>query len=224
MSKPLRSVCRSVGAPALLVLLPGAYMTPEHFAENGFLDAADRRQLALDLVAVDLKLDAISDGSALAAVHQDILVPARALYGQVWLGGVSLGGLLALCQAADVPASVDGLCLLAPYPGSRLTTNAIARAGGLGQWQPAASELDDHEFRVWHWLRRPPVGLPVFVGYGRDDRFAAGMRQIAECFPPAARRVLPGGHDWPVWHDLWEHFLDLGHFAGSADAGQRGGA
>lgn len=222
MNKPLRTLRHSVGAPALLVLLPGAYMTPEHFAENGFPDAADRRQLALDLVAADLDLKAVTDGSALAALHHDILVPARARYNKVWLGGVSLGGLLALCQAADAPASVDGLCLLAPYPGSRLTTNAIARAGGLDQWQPATGELDDLEIRVWHWLRRPPAGLPVFVGYGCDDRFAAGMRQIAECFPPASRWALPGGHDWPVWRDLWEHFLDLGHFAGRADAGPRG--
>ena len=34
------------------------------------------------------------------------------------------------------------------------------------------------------------------------------MKQIAECFPPAARMVLPGGHDWPVWQALWENFLD----------------
>ena len=22
-----------------------------------------------------------------------------------------------------------------------------------------------------------------------------------------------GGHEWPVWQQLWEHFLDLGHFS-----------
>lgn len=224
MKKRLRCLSRSVDAPTLLVLLPGAHMTPEHFLENGFLGAVDRRRLALDLMVVDLDLDAVSEGSTLTAIYHDVLVPARARYGKVWLGGVSLGGLLALCQAADVPDSADGLCLLAPYPGSRLTTSAIARAGGLDQWQPARSELDDPEIRVWHWLRRPPASLPVFIGYGRDDRFAAGIGQIADCFPNAARCELPGGHDWPVWRDLWEHFLDLGHFPERADASQRGGA
>ena len=213
MSDPLPTLRQTSGAPNLLVLLPGAYMTAADFAENGFTDAVDRRGLALDLCAVDLDLAAISAGQALPAVARQILAPAHADYHRVWLGGISLGGLLALCQKADHPESVDGLCLLAPYPGSRLTASAIDRAGGLDRWQASAEELADPEFRMWRWLQNPPAGLPIFVGYGREDRFAAGMQGIAERFPPAARAVVPGGHEWPVWQQLWEHFLDLGHFS-----------
>lgn len=223
MSATLRTLRYAAGAADLLVLLPGAYMTPAQFADNGFVAAVDRRGLALDLVAVDLDLEVISGGGALATVHSEILAPARADYAHVWLGGISLGGLLALCQAADAPGSVDGLCLLAPYPGSRLTTNSIARAGGLERWQPGAGELEDPEFRVWDWLRRPPPDLPAFVGWGSDDRFAVGMAEIAGRFPPAARCALPGGHEWPVWRDLWERFLDLGYFAGRAVTRRAGG-
>lgn len=197
------------GGRDLLVLLPGAYMAPRDFVSHGFREAVTRRQLALDLCAVDLDLATISGGSALAAVQEEIITPARAAYEQVWLGGISLGGLLALCHAADYPDSSDGLCLIAPYPGSRLTTNAIAQAGGLQAWQPTAEDLEDPEFRVWHWLQSPPAGLPAFVGYGSEDRFAPGMVQIATCFPPEARYPLPGIHDWPVWERLWERFLDF---------------
>ena len=77
----------------------------------------------------------------------------------------------------------------------------------------APEELADPEFRMWRWLQSPPAGLPVCVGYGSVDRFAAGMQRIAERFPPAARHAIPGGHEWPVWQQLWEHFLDLGHFS-----------
>lgn len=211
MNAPLRTVERKTGANTLLVLLPGAYMTAADFATAGFFDAIARRQLALDLVAVDLDLEAISSGTALPALQAQILAPARNQgYSQVWLGGISLGGLLALCHNADTPGEVDGLCLLAPYPGSRLTTNAIARAGGLGVWQASAEELGDPEFRAWQWLQKPPVDFPVFVGYGTEDRFAAGMAQIAGCFPEDSRCAIPGDHDWPVWQVLWEHFLDSG--------------
>lgn len=211
MNAPLRTVERKTGASTLLVLLPGAYMTAADFATAGFFDAIARRQLALDLVAVDLDLEAISSGTALPALQAQILAPARNQgYSQVWLGGISLGGLLALCHNADTPGEVDGLCLLAPYPGSRLTTNAIARAGGLGVWQASAEELGDPEFRAWQWLQKPPVDFPVFVGYGTEDRFAAGMAQIAGCFPEDSRCAIPGDHDWPVWQVLWEHFLDSG--------------
>jgi pimeloyl-ACP methyl ester carboxylesterase len=213
MSPALRTLRHDGGGDSLLVLLPGAYMTPEHFADNGFFADAAVRHLKLDIVAVDLGLDAVSSGDAIPAVVEQILKPARANYRQVWLGGISLGGLLSLSLNADHPGVVDGLCLIAPYPGSRLTTNAIHRAGGLDIWQPTEVDLTDPEFRVYHWLKVPPAGFPVFVGYGTEDRFAEGMRAIAERVPPATRCALPGNHDWPVWRNLWEHFLNLGHFS-----------
>lgn len=213
MSRTLRTLEQKLGARTLMVLLPGAYMTPEDIVEAGFFRAVADRRLPLDLAAVDLDLAAISNGTALPALQAEILGPARLRYDQVWLGGISLGGLLSLCHNADHPGNIDGLCLLAPYPGSRLTTNAIARAGGLGNWQASPSEIDDPEFRMWRWLQNPPVNLPVFVGYGTEDRFAAGMQQIAACFPPESRLAIPGGHDWPVWQILWEHFLDSGRLA-----------
>ncbi|MFZ2268695.1 MAG: alpha/beta fold hydrolase [Azonexus sp.] len=211
MSLTLRTVQQINGAPTLLILLPGAYMTAADFATAGFFTALARRQLALDLVAVDLDLESISSGAALPALQTQVIEPARQQgYAHVWLGGISLGGLLALCHNADTPGCIDGLCLLAPYPGSRLTTNAIARAGGMAVWQADAEQLEDPEFRAWQWLQKPPADFPVFVGYGTEDRFAAGMAQIAECFPNDARCAIPGGHDWPVWQLLWEHFLDSG--------------
>jgi len=209
MTSPLPSIRQCGGAPNLIVLLPGAYMTAADFAQAGFFAAVAERRPGLDVIAVDLDLESISNGSALPALQAEILAPARRQgYARIWLGGISLGGLLALCHNVDTLGAVDGLCLLAPYPGSRLTTNAIARAGGLETWQATPEELADPEFRAWQWLRHPPVDFPVFVGYGTEDRFAAGMKQIAERFPADASLAIPGGHEWPVWKLLWEHFLD----------------
>lgn len=216
MSGPLRCQRLEQGAADLLVLLPGAYMKPEGFAAAGFFNSVRRRGLALDVCTVDLDLATISGGRALDLVRTQVLEPARAQYRRVWLGGISLGGFLSLAMAADHPGAVDGLCLLAPYPGSRVTTNAIARAGGLDAWTPEAAQLADPEFRVWRWLREAAGSLPAFVGYGRDDRFAEGMGRLADCFPEDARRVVGGGHDWPAWRSLWDHFLDLGHFTHNA--------
>lgn len=211
MSARLNTLRQISGASTLMVLLPGAYMTAEDFLSNGFFEAVAKRALKLDLIAVDLNLADISDGSALPLIEAEIIVPARQQgYDKIWLGGISLGGLLSLCHKADSPQSVDGLCLLAPYPGSRLTINAIARSGGLDQWQASTEELDDPEFRAWQWLQRPPANFPVYVGYGTEDRFAAGMRQIASRFSPEASHAIAGGHEWPVWQQLWEHFLDHG--------------
>ena len=108
----LRTVDLVRGGDTLLVLLPGAYMQPENFVAAGFLAALESRQLALDLRIVALDVATITGSNALLMLQQQILDPARADYRHVWLGGISLGGLLALCQAADQPHTVDGLCLL----------------------------------------------------------------------------------------------------------------
>lgn len=211
MSTPLPVVRRSAGpAATLLVLLPGAYMTPEDFLAGG-VDAAPGR---FDLALPALDLAVISGGTALAAIHGEILVPARtAGYRQVWLGGISLGGLLALAYAADGLGPVDGLCLLAPYPGSRITQAAIAAGGGPRGWQPSPEQLADPEFRVWAWLSRRPPDLPVFCGYGAADRFADGMATLAATLgvTPAVRT---GAHDWSAWTALWQDFLAGGWLPG----------
>ncbi|MBI2307318.1 MAG: hypothetical protein HYU78_08445 [Rhodocyclales bacterium] len=199
-----------VPAETLLVLLPGAYMTPQHFVDAGFVAARDTRCAALDLAIAGIDLADITDGSALPAVRAEILLPARRDYRSLWLGGISLGGFLALLHAARHPEDVDGLCLFAPYPGSRITTGAIAAAGGLAAWQPTAEQLADPEFELWAWLQSGAAKPPTRIDYGRDDRFADGIAQLAAALPQAATRSRPGGHDWPVWTAAWNDFLAAG--------------
>jgi pimeloyl-ACP methyl ester carboxylesterase len=204
---------RDSGAADLLVLLPGAYMRGSDMVRAGLLADLEQRRPQLDVAIVDLDLGAVSAGTALPRVEAEVLAPARRQgRRRIWLGGISLGGLLALGHAADRPGAIDGLCLISPYPGSRLTLGAIAGAGGLQRWQPTAGQLADPEFRAWRWLKRPPPALPVFVGYGRGDRFADGMERVAACFAPAQRCVVPGGHDWPTWRELWRRFLESPQF------------
>lgn len=210
--KALRTVGTSGDAPQLLVMLPGVAMRPEDLFEAGFADAIERRGLALELLAVDISglgLDAVDTWDAL---QQQVLAPARERGARVWLGGISLGGMVAMAHLAARPGVADGLCLLAPYPGSRPSVNVIERAGGVDRWQPSEADLRDPELRVWQWLQRPPADLPVFIGHGTEDRFAARIQRVAERFPPASRHAVPGGHDWSAWRPLWERFLDAGHF------------
>jgi hypothetical protein len=50
----------------------------------------------------------------------------------------------------------------------------------------------------------------LYLGYGRDDRFAQGLDLMTQALPPATVQVIEGGHDWSTWSALWERFLDLG--------------
>lgn len=204
------------GADALLLMLPGALMTPQHMVRAGLFDELDKRRLALDLIAPDLHAEGVDNQRALRLLEDEWLTPARKTYRRIWLGGISRGGQLALsCWAGQVGA-VSGLCLLAPYAGGRLTTNAIGRAGGLANWFAPDDPLSDPDLRLWKWLQAPPPAIPMFMGYGDEDRFSDGMSLLAQHLPLQNLDTVPGGHDWSAWLPLWRRFLDAGHFGALA--------
>jgi enterochelin esterase-like enzyme len=194
-----------------MLLLHAAYTSPAQFVREGFAAAVRARSLDLDLVLPQLELHTVLDRSVLPALREGLILPARAAgCREVWLGGVSLGGYVALACAASHPQEIDGLCLLAPYLGSHIITAEIERAGGLEAWQPGELGAQDDERRIWQFIRSHAAAgsPPIHLGMGREDRFAARHRLLAAALPAANVATVPGGHAWPAWRKLWEHFLD----------------
>jgi pimeloyl-ACP methyl ester carboxylesterase len=192
-----------------VLMLPAAFSAPEDFVHAGFERAVRARRLEVDLVFAGLELQHVSDRSLLARLREEHILPARALGCALWLGGISLGGYLALCCAEHCAAELAGLCLFAPYLGSHLVTGEIERAGGLAHWNPGLLAAHDEERQLWRFIATLRGGaLPVHLGLGREDRFAARHRLLAAALGPASADIVPGGHDWPTWLKLWERFLD----------------
>ncbi|QID16468.1 alpha/beta hydrolase [Nitrogeniibacter mangrovi] len=201
----------SLPADTRVVLLPGAYDTPADFLTHGFDAAA--RAAGVDLHTHPTDLNAVASGALVHTLHEAVIAPARrAGVRRLLLGGISIGALTALTYADTYPDGVDGLVLLAPYPGNRMITGAITAAGGLRHWDAGGLAPDEGELRGWRALqtlarRQPP---PVWLGYGRQDRFAPGHALMAEVLPPDRVATVDGGHDWPTWRQLWDRLLATG--------------
>jgi pimeloyl-ACP methyl ester carboxylesterase len=209
----VRSICvpahRTAVAPTRMVWLPGAYHAAQDFVAAGFAEAVRTRRLALDLTFVDLELAHVGDRSALQRLRSELVLTARAEGVAIWLGGISLGGMFALDYAASHPDELDGLCLLAPYLGNRIVTSEIARAPGVAAWQPGDLAQIDEERRIWGYIKsRRADSRPLYLGFGRDDRFSAAHELLAATLPADSIDVIAGGHDWSTWSRLWENFLD----------------
>jgi hypothetical protein len=203
---------------ARIVLLPGAYHELEQFVRAGFDQALHARGLAAELILAAPELPHLNDRGWLARLRTEVIAPARERGGALWLGGISLGGFMALRFAAEGGAGLDGLCLLAPYLGSRIVAAEVAAHARLANWQPDALGDDDDDRRIWRFVRDLGTAAAprVFLGYGSEDRFADSQRLLAGALPAGSTRVIPGGHDWPVWRRLWEQFLELLGDAGAA--------
>lgn len=197
-------------APLEIILLPAAYTGPEDFVRAGFSDAVRARRLNVDVTFAAMEFGHITDRSVVARVHEELLAPALTRGCAVWLGGISLGGYVALCCAAEAPGALAGLCLFAPYLGSHLVTSGIA-AAGLAAWSGTQAAEDDDERRLWRFIQRRAAakdGPPIHLGLGREDRFGPRHRLLAAALDPAEVDIIAGGHDWPTWRRLWENFLD----------------
>jgi pimeloyl-ACP methyl ester carboxylesterase len=198
-------------APSLMIWLPGAYHSAQHFLDAGFPEAVRARRIALDLKFVDLKMQHLDDRDALKRLRAEIVLPSIGSGTSVWLAGISLGGMLALDLASSYPDELAGLCLLAPYLGNRMLLKEIAAADGLAAWNPAELAEADTERRIWRHLKAGGGSPPMYLGYGQEDRFSAAHRLLARELPAEAVDVIGGGHDWRTWTRLWENFLDS-HF------------
>lgn len=196
-------------ASILLILLPAAYQLPEEFITQGFVSAVRERKLDIDLYLAELNFADIADLNALTQLHEELVAPARAQgYRHVWLAGISIGGYIATAYSDRYPGQLSGLLLLAPYPGSRMATNAIHAAGGIHQWQ-MPEDSTDPELRNWHWLKtQANVAVITHLAYGNADRFAEAHAMMAQSLPEPHVDCIPGDHTWPVWQQLWRNFLD----------------
>jgi pimeloyl-ACP methyl ester carboxylesterase len=195
-------------APTRLLMLPAAFSEPQDFVRAGFGTAIRERGLNLDVMFVGCDLQHVTDRSVLELLYLELVQPARAQGCAVWLGGISLGGYLALAFAARHGRTLAGLCLFAPYLGSHIVTDEVARIG-LEGWGPGDAADDDEERRVWGFIKTLRAGaLPVYLGLGREDRFAARHQLLAAALAAPSVHTVAGGHDWSTWRTLWDNFLD----------------
>ncbi len=191
-----------------IALLAGTYAEPGDFAREGFLAALDARGIAARVVMAQVSAAYFADASVVERIEEEVVARARGTGREpLWLAGISLGALAALCYTARHEPRVARLALLSPYPGTRELLRAIDAAGGLDRWR--APQPPDLEQEAWRWLRaRGRAGLALDCYYGRADRFVDGQRRLGAALPPDAVHEVDGGHDWPAWRAMWDDFLE----------------
>jgi len=208
------------GARRMVVFLPGRGDRAVTFDGEGFISAAKAAGLDADLVAADAGLGYYMRRTIVERLWSDVLAPAVAAgYSEIWLVGISMGGLGAITVAREHPGAVAGIVLLAPYLGEREVLDEVAAAGGLARWMPPAAPAPDDFRSVWKWLRgyvALPAGPPaLWLGYGDVDRYRSAHALLAAALPRDRVLTTRGGHDWDAWRALWKELLARGALGGA---------
>ena len=190
---------------SLIIMLPGRGDRANAFIKAGFLDASGQRNF--DTIAVDAHLGYYNERTLVQRLHEDIVLPARMRgYRNIWILGISMGGVGSLLYAQEHPNQISGIILIAPYLGNARLAGEIEAAGGLELWSGTANGYQDYEIAIWRFLqnatnRADPV--PIILGYGLEDRLAATYGPLNRAIDPSFVYTLDGGHKWTTWIRIW---------------------
>jgi pimeloyl-ACP methyl ester carboxylesterase len=209
-------------AKCLVVFLPGAGDSAEDFERNGFVAEVKRHGLSVDMVAANATLGYYARGTMPARLQADVIEPARARgYAQMWLVGMSMGGLGTFYYTHGHVGEVTGLLALAPFLGDDDVINEVRSQGGLATWHapPRADPMneDNYQREIWRWLQAVTAGREpgprISLGYGKTDKLARQDDLLAAALPPDRVYRAEGGHAWTVWKVLLAQFLERSDFA-----------
>ncbi|MEM7482888.1 MAG: alpha/beta hydrolase [Acidobacteriota bacterium] len=204
------SLAEGTDSSCLVVLLPGRADRPVAFSREGF---AEGGVWGCEVMAVDAHLGYYRSRTVVDRLRQDVVLPARARgFEDVWLAGVSLGGLGSLLYAKNHPQDLAGVFAIAPFLGEAKLLDEIRSQGGVKAWSPTVTSGDESLEGLWAWLQEVSEGSPappLFLAFGADDAFADGGELLAEILPADQTLRVAGGHDWATWRLLWRRFLSL---------------
>lgn len=219
---PTTFIAAPRSADRLVVMLPGRGDSLQALTDTGIAAIIQHSWPDADVLLTGLTMPFYRQGHAAQRLHDEVIEAARhKAYRQVWLAGISLGGMGALLYDRDYPDQIDGLLLLSPYLGETAIQQQIRQAGRLAAWQagpaqPIGPNTFQHE--LWRslqgWSQRPQRTRSTWLAYGADEPFRQPIELMSPLLPPDHVIMLPGKHNWKLWKPAMRALLER---AGSDD-------
>ena len=196
------------------MLLRGICGRMEYYEQNGWIMAMQKSTRPLDMVAPDAHIGYYASRTIEMRLHEDVITRSQLHgYREIWLAGISLGGLGALLYSREYPERVKRIFLFAPYLGNGTVQDEIRAAGGLMHWEIPKDKQNDYQYQVWQYLqqlvRDPQRRVTLYLAYGEDDHLI-GHDLLAAYIPKERVIKIDGAHDDRTFLKLWQHMLENG--------------
>ena len=200
---------------SLIIFLPGLYDTAEIFKEEQFFTIARKAGIKADMVAASIHIDHLLQEMMVERIEVDILKQAKkAGYNNIWLVGVSLGGLNSLLFYRKHHKEICGVVVLAPYLADKDLTKELKLAGGIKNWHPKSvidKEVINQQLQfLWVWLKEQDnknTLSQIYIGYGDKDKYAEANEFLVARLDKKNVTVISGAHEWKTGQILWQKQL-----------------
>lgn len=198
----------------LIIFLRGQGGSHKDFADKGFIQDVQERNLPFDMIAPNAHFGYYLGETLVIRLKADIIEPAKGNgYDTFWLVGASMGGLGALMYTRQYPEDIKGVFLISPFLGYEGIIDEIRRAGGVRTWEPGDyTPENDWQRMLWHWLKQSTAegtSVPdLYLGYGTEDLYVSGQHLLGEILPQQNIYTAPGGHTPATMKKVWDIFLE----------------
>lgn len=190
----------------LMVLLPGIGDRASAFDKHGVIEMIRAAYPMMDIVAVEAHVKYYSARTIIERLRQDIIKPALdAGYSEIYLGGISMGGIGSLLYLKNYPDDISKIFILAPYLGDPQDYNYLI--------ENTAPPQPPRDVNLWPWLTQLPDATKnkIYLAYGNNDKFAIPNALLAKQLPREHTVTQGGKHNWKTWVQLWPQLLKNVH-------------
>lgn len=211
---------QAVNGKKLLVVLRGMGGSEESYEKHGFIAAMQKQYPEFDVQVPNAHFGYYRKRTIKERLSIDIIDPAIAAgYEEIWLAGVSMGGLGSLVYLRCCEEKITGVILLSPYSGNRGLHKDISAYLDGEQEAPWAGDdkAEDSIPALWRWLLADKQILGdgrVWLGYGDEDRLS-GHQLLAQQMPEDHVVEVSGGHKVKVFMRIWDEILSRDPMTGS---------
>lgn len=198
----------------LVVLIRGFGGQIDYFDKHGWISASKDQPRHVDYVAPNAHLGYYANESFIERLRQDIIKPARQEgYKEIWLVGISLGGMGSILYSYAYPEEIKRIYFFAPYLGDGEVQNEIRAAGGIDKWTVADDNTGKWQYQIWQRLKTivedPQKKVKLYIGYGDQDKLD-GHDLLAGYLAEDHVIKIPGGHKDVIFSRLWTIMLERG--------------
>ena len=195
----------------LIIFFPGLYDTAEKFKDEAFFSIARKEGIKADMVSANVNIFHLLKDMMIKRIEADIFKNAKdAGYKNIWLVGVSLGGLNSLLFYSKYEKDICGVVTLAPYVANTPLIEDLKNAKEIENWKPAITEdklvLETKLQYLWLWLKKQKIANnlgQIYLGYGKQDRFAEAIELFENILDKKTIVKIEGAHNWDTGQKIW---------------------
>ncbi|MCK4865444.1 MAG: hypothetical protein KAT06_08420 [Gammaproteobacteria bacterium] len=199
----------------LIIFFPGLYDTAEKFKDEEFFSIARKAGITADMVSANVNIFHLAKEMMIERIEMDVFEPAKISgYKNIWLVGVSLGGLSSLLFNIKHEQDICGVVTLAPYVANTPLIEDLSEVKEIKYWQPGSDEnklmLERRLQSLWIWLKDKSLNNDlknIYLGYGKQDRYVGAIKFFEKILDKNHVVTVEGGHTWVTGQKIWQKQL-----------------